>query len=108
LAACEKAKRDDLSWAQGALERNPQLQVLSVDREARSFTVRLKDTGELRIVQAEEVVGSLPAAGAAAAGVAAAPAEPPPRAPPSAAPAPATADAEEPSGAPERESAATA
>lgn len=106
LGACEQSKRDDLSWAQGALERNPQLQVLSVDREARSFTVRLKDTGELRIVQAEEVVGSLPAAAAPA--VAAAPAGTPAPAAPSAAPAPATADAEGPSGAPERESAATA
>jgi hypothetical protein len=33
-----------------------------VDRQARAFTVRLKDTGELRIVQADEVVGSLPQA----------------------------------------------
>jgi len=49
-----------MSWAQGALERNGRLQVLSVDRQARAFTVRLKDTGELRIVRADEVVGSLP------------------------------------------------
>jgi len=31
-------------------------QVLSIDRQARAFTVRLKDTGELRIVRADEVV----------------------------------------------------
>jgi hypothetical protein len=31
-----------------------------VDRQARAFTVRLKDTGELRIVRADELVGSLP------------------------------------------------
>jgi hypothetical protein len=108
LAACEQSKRDDLGWAQRALERNHQLQVLSVDREARSFTVRLKDTGELRIVQAEDVVGSLPVAAAAAAPAIAA-ANPETAAPaPSAAPAPATADAEEPSGAPEPRSAAPA
>jgi hypothetical protein len=71
LAGCEKATHDDMSWAQSALERNAQLQVLSIDRQARSFTVRLKDSGELRIVQADEVVGGLPHT------VAAAPAENP-------------------------------
>jgi hypothetical protein len=62
LLGCEKAARDDMSWAQAALERNGQLQVLTVDRQARAFTVRLKDTGELRIVRADEVVGALPQA----------------------------------------------
>jgi hypothetical protein len=60
LAGCDKPARDDMSWAQGALERNGRLQILSVDRQAHAFTVRLKDTGELRIVQADEVVGDLP------------------------------------------------
>jgi hypothetical protein len=60
VAGCDKPARDDMSWAQGALERNGNLQVLSVDRQARAFTVRLKDTGELRIVRADELVGSLP------------------------------------------------
>src|ERR1700733_1231419 len=66
LAGCEKAQHDDMSWAQHALERNGALQILSVDRQARSFTVRLKETGELRIVQADEIVGSMPPAAAAA------------------------------------------
>lgn len=66
LTGCEKAARDDMSWAQSALERNGQLQVLSVDRQARSFTVRLKDSGELRIVQADELVGGLPISAAVA------------------------------------------
>ena len=60
VAGCQKAAPDDLSWAQAALERNGAVQILSVDRQARAFTVRLKDTGELRIVRADEVVGSLP------------------------------------------------
>ena len=60
IAGCEKSKHDDMSWAQHALERNSAVQILSVDRQARSFTVRLKDTGELRIVQADEIVGSMP------------------------------------------------
>jgi len=62
LAGCDKPARDDMSWAQGALERNGGLQILSVDRQGRAFTVRLKDSGELRIVQADEVVGDLPPA----------------------------------------------
>jgi hypothetical protein len=60
VAGCDKPARDDMSWAQGALERNGSLQVLTVDRQARALTVRLKDTGELRIVRADELVGSLP------------------------------------------------
>jgi hypothetical protein len=60
LAGCDKPARDDMTWAQSALERNGRLQILTVDRQAHAFTVRLKDTGELRIVQADEVVGSLP------------------------------------------------
>jgi len=62
ISGCQKAAPDNLSWAQGALERNGSLQILSIDRQARAFTVRLKDTGELRIVRADEVVGSLPSA----------------------------------------------
>jgi hypothetical protein len=60
LAGCEQSKHDDLGWAQASLERNGNLQLLSVDPKARAFTVRLKDSGELRIVRADEIVGSLP------------------------------------------------
>jgi hypothetical protein len=66
LAGCDKPARDDMGWAQGALERNGRVQILTVDRQAHAFTVRLKDTGELRIVQAEEIVGSLPSPAAEA------------------------------------------
>jgi hypothetical protein len=71
VAGCDKPARDDMSWAQGALERNATLQILTVDRQARAFTVRLKDTGELRIVQANEVIGSLPQAAPTVAAVSA-------------------------------------
>jgi hypothetical protein len=62
VAGCQKTPRDDITWAQRALERNPQLQIVAVDRSARAFTVRLRDSGELRMVQADDVVGSLPSA----------------------------------------------
>ena len=92
ISGCEKAAHDDMSWAQAALERNAQLQILSVDRQARAFTVRLKETGELRIVQADEVVGSLPLPAGAATTARAGPI---------------VAAAEEPSPAPEAPAAAT-
>src|ERR1700733_3001546 len=60
LAGCEQSKHNDLGWAQASLERNGNLQVLSVDPKARAFTVRVKGSGELRIVRADEIVGSLP------------------------------------------------
>lgn len=60
LAACHDAPRDDISSAQASLERNGNLQVVSVDPKARAFTVRMKATGELRIVRVDEIVGSLP------------------------------------------------
>jgi len=106
LTACERSKHDDMSWAQGALERNDRLQVVAVDRQARTFTVRLKDTGELRMVQADEVVGSPPSAAPAVAAANAAT----PEKPSSPAPAPetGTASAPEPAAAPEPKSAATA
>jgi hypothetical protein len=107
LAGCQKAPRDDISWAQRALERNPQLQVVAVDRSARAFTVRLKDTGELRMVQADDVVGSLPfAAAPAMPAIANAPA---PEMSAGAAPAPATpsADSQDAAPAPDAKVAAT-
>ena len=91
LVGCEKPAHDDMSWAQGALERNGRLEVLAVDRQARAFTVRMKDTGETRLVQADDIVGSppLPANPAApdvatAASPAPQPAAPPARQPPAA------------------------
>jgi hypothetical protein len=107
LAGCERSKHDDMSWAQGALERNADLQVLSVDRQARSFTVRLKSTGELRIVQANEVVGSVPSAPATASTAANA-AAPEQAASPTPAPESAAASAPESAAAPEPQPAAPA
>jgi hypothetical protein len=81
LAGCQKAPGDDISWAQRALERNDELQVVAVDPKARAFTVRMKNTGELRIVQADEIVGSLPSAVGQASASTAANAAPPEKPP---------------------------
>jgi hypothetical protein len=101
LAACAREGRDEMSWARAALERNGTLEVVAADQQSRTFTVRVKGSGELRMVRADQLVGSAPssvgsgsekAAGSAAPAVSgAAAAAPASQAP--AAPAQATADA---------------
>jgi len=97
-----------MRWAQDALERNGRLEVVAVDPKARAFTVRMKDTGELRIVQASEIVGSLPSAVAQAPAATAANAAPPEK-PPILQPTPAApaTNVPEPATAPEAQVAAT-
>lgn len=58
LAACGREGQDEMSWARGALERNKSIEVVAADQQSRTFTVRLKDGGELRTVHADEVIGS--------------------------------------------------
>ncbi len=64
LAACSKFEsgQDSMTWARAALERNERLQVVATDPQANTFTVRLKDTGELRVVRADQIVAAPPAA----------------------------------------------
>ena len=81
LAACARPGGDEMSWARAALERNVGIEVVAADPQSRTFTVRLKDTGELRVVRADQLIAgvSAPAAGAASAKTPpeAAPATPP-------------------------------
>ena len=58
-----------MSWARAALERNVGIEVVAADEQSRTFTVRMKDTGELRVVRADQLIAgvSAPAAGAASA-----------------------------------------
>jgi len=65
IAACSHESRDEMSWARAALERNSSLEIVAADQQSHTFTVRLKDNGELRTVRADEVVAS-PAAAAPA------------------------------------------
>lgn len=54
-----------MSWARSALERNGKIEIVATDPQSRTFTVRQKDTGELRMVRADELVGGAGAAAAA-------------------------------------------
>jgi hypothetical protein len=73
LSACAREGQEQMSWARAALERNAQVEVVAADQQSRSFTVRVKDTNELRVVRADQLVAAPPAtAGSAAATPAAA------------------------------------
>jgi hypothetical protein len=88
LSGCAREAQDQMSWARAALERNAQIEVVAADPQSHTFTVRIKDTGELRTVRADQVVaGPLSAAAPALAAAPAAP-EPQPQANSAAAPAP--------------------
>jgi hypothetical protein len=62
LAACARSAPDEMSWARSALERNTKIEIVATDPQSRTFTVRQKDTGELRMVRADELVGATAAA----------------------------------------------
>ncbi|HLW24592.1 MAG TPA: hypothetical protein VKT22_09565, partial [Steroidobacteraceae bacterium] len=75
LAACGKQGQDEMSWARAALERNAALEIVASDPQARTFTVRMKDSGGLSVLRVDQIVaGPNPGAGAMAAATGAAPA----------------------------------
>jgi hypothetical protein len=95
LAACSRQGEDEMSWARAALQRNERLEIVAADPKSRTFTVRNKDTGELSMVRADQLVAGapLPASPGAPANPATA-ATAPGTAPATAAAAPAEAGAE--------------
>jgi hypothetical protein len=58
LSGCGRESQDQMSWARAALERNPSLEIVAADQQSRTFTVRLREGGELRTVRADQVVGA--------------------------------------------------
>ncbi len=82
VAACGKlgvggGGGDEMGWARSALERNSRIEVVASDPQTNTFTVRMKETGELRMIRADEIVGAPPGSGAAPATAPAGPATPP-------------------------------
>jgi hypothetical protein len=59
LSACGRQGQDEMSWARAALERNHALEVVAADQQTRTFTVRVKEGGQLRTVRADQVMGAL-------------------------------------------------
>ena len=94
LAACARQAPDEMEWARAALARNPALEIKATDTQARTFTVLVKETGELRVVRLEELVGAPKSEGSTPSGTPAVTAS----AAPAPAAAPASADTAAPNG----------
>ena len=61
LTGCDKLSGGgDQDFARAALERNEQLSVVAYDKNENTFTVKIKDTGELKVVRADQIVASIP------------------------------------------------
>src|SRR5262245_5827773 len=69
LSGCDRLNQSDTEFARAALERNPDLTIVASDKDAKTFTVQVKGSSELRVVRAEEVIGMLPSTGVAPATV---------------------------------------
>jgi hypothetical protein len=65
LSGCDRLTQGDTDWARAALARNPDLTIVASDKDAHTFTVRVKGSSELRVIRADEVMGSLPSTGVA-------------------------------------------
>ncbi len=78
ITACGKlglgSSSDEMSWARAALERNDRVEVVAVDPATNTFTVRIKETGDLRMVRADQVIAGPPGAPVSSAGTPAGPA----------------------------------
>ncbi len=93
LPACTKqaaptasTRTSELNWARDALARNPTLEIVATDASAGVFTIRSKDTGDIRTVELDEIaavpVASLAEAKPATTPAAEAPAPEPTQPPP--------------------------
>jgi hypothetical protein len=63
IAGCSKlgvGGQDEMAWARTALERNGSIEVVAADQQASTFTVRVKSSGELRMIRVDQVVGGPP------------------------------------------------
>src|ERR1700730_16105575 len=72
IAACGKlglgGGSDEMSWARAALERNDRVEIVAVDPATNTFTVRIKETGDLRTVRADQAIAGPPGAPGSPAG----------------------------------------
>ena len=81
ITACGKlglgGSSDEMSWARAALERNDRIEVVAADSATSTFTVRIKETGDLRMVRADQVIAGPPGAPVSSTGMPAGPAAAP-------------------------------
>jgi hypothetical protein len=59
LSACSKLEgggQDQMAWAKDALERNERIEVVASDSQARTFTIRVKESGQLVVLPIDQVI----------------------------------------------------
>src|SRR3954466_13512190 len=59
LGACSKfggEGPEQMAWAKDALERNDRIEGVASDNQAKTFTVRVKDSGQLVVVPVDQVI----------------------------------------------------
>jgi len=59
LSACSKfggEGPDQMAWAKDALERNDRIEVVASDTQAKTFTVRVKDSGQLVVLPVDQII----------------------------------------------------
>jgi hypothetical protein len=59
LSACSKfggGGPDQMAWAKDALERNDRIEVVASDTQAKTFTVRVKDSGQLVVLPVDQII----------------------------------------------------
>ncbi len=70
LGACSKLAgggQEQMAWTKQALERNDRIELVASDTEAKTFTVRVKESGQLVVLPIDQVIAG-PAAALAASG----------------------------------------
>jgi hypothetical protein len=69
LSACSKLGmgQDQMAWAKDALDRNDRIEVVASDPQAKTFTVRVKDSGQLVVIPVDQIVAG-PLGGMSASG----------------------------------------
>jgi hypothetical protein len=65
LTGCDRLTHSETDWARAALERNPDLTIVAADKDAKTFTVQVKGSTELRVVRLDQIVGGIPSEGVA-------------------------------------------
>jgi len=66
LSGCDKfTGGGETEWARAALERNPNLTIVASDADAKTFTVQVKGSNELRVVRVDQLIGNVPSDGVA-------------------------------------------
>jgi hypothetical protein len=97
LSACSKLGtgqgQDEMTWARAALDRNDHLEVVASDPQAKTFTVRVKESAKLVVIPLDQVVAGPQEAFVAPPRQAATQSAPAPEAPAEAPPEPSPAQA---------------